>query len=146
MEFKNYHKSYYESWFNMLSELFKDSSADEIRKSLDQTIQSEKEEVFFAVENESPVGFITVSLRTEYVEGCTSSPVGYIESVFVQAAFRKGGVAKKLFSLAEAWAKKQGCRELGSDTWVWNKDAVAFHLKLGFKEEDTLVHFIKDIP
>ncbi|MEM7382597.1 MAG: aminoglycoside 6'-N-acetyltransferase, partial [Bacteroidota bacterium] len=139
MEFKNYHSSYHESWFKMLSELFKDTSAEEIRKSLDQTIQSEKEEVFFAVENEKAVGFITVTLRTDYVEGCTTSPVGYIESVFVQAPFRKGGVAKRLFSLAEAWAKAKGCSEMGSDTWVWNKDAVAFHLKLGFKEEDTLI-------
>ncbi len=34
---------------------------------------------------------------------------------------------------------------MGSDSWEWNKATVAFHQKIGFKEEDTLVHFIKDI-
>ena len=34
---------------------------------------------------------------------------------------------------------------MGSDSWEWNRASVAFYHKIDFKEEDSLVHLIKDI-
>ncbi|MGI9550535.1 MAG: hypothetical protein ACR2MT_05005 [Aurantibacter sp.] len=28
---------------------------------------------------------------------------------------------------------------------LWNKSSIEFHKRMGFKDEDTLVHFIKEI-
>jgi aminoglycoside 6'-N-acetyltransferase I len=145
MEFINYKQEYFEEYFSMSKTLFSGYSGKELRKDLDHAIRSEKHEAFFAKDNGIIPGFVNVSIRTDYVEGATGSPVGYIEALFVKPEFRKKGIAGKLFEVAEEWALKKGCTQMGSDTWVSNKGSRAFHLRMGFKEDDILVHFIKDI-
>lgn len=39
--------------------------------------------VLLAMENGQPIGFAQCSLRHDYVEGTSSSPVGYLEGIFV---------------------------------------------------------------
>ncbi|MDX1475118.1 MAG: hypothetical protein R3309_13185, partial [Reinekea sp.] len=41
-------------------------------------------------------GFLEGSVRTEYVNGTQSSPVGYLEGVFVTKVARRCGIAKLL--------------------------------------------------
>ena len=145
MEYQAYSSEYFEHLFQMTSALFPSTSQEEIRQGLEKDLVSEKQQTFLAIENHVPVGFINATLRTDYVEGATSSPVGYIEGVYVKPEFRHRGVARMLYKIAERWARDSGCMQMGSDTWEWNKASIEFHLKLGFKEEDILVHFIKDI-
>ena len=57
-------------------------------------------EAFFIAEADgAPVGFAEVSLRHDYVEGSETNPVGYLEGVFVEEAYRRRGIA---FSLLKA--------------------------------------------
>ncbi len=146
MKYEAFTTEFLEELFRMTSALFPNTSEEEIKAGIKKDIASEKQQTFFAIDNGGPIGFISVSLRTDYVEGATSSPVGYIEGIYIKPQNRSAGVARKLFEIAEAWAGDHGCTQMGSDTWDWNKAAIAFHLKLGFEEEDILVHFIKDIP
>lgn len=129
----------------MTAALYPNETETEVREFLEKSISSDREEIFLAIEAGEAVGFVLVSLRYEYVEGSKSSPVGYVEAIYVKEKHRKGGVARKLYLLTEDWASKHGCKEMGSDTWDWNKAAINFHKQLGFKQEDVLVHFIKDI-
>ena len=105
-----------------------------------------RETAFFCEDKTGrPIGFINLSMRSDYVEGSSSSPVGYIEGVYVKPDYRRRGAAAKLVGAAKKWAKENGCKELGSDTELKNRDSQKFHRALGFKEAETIVHYIKKL-
>ena len=135
-------KGDFDELLTMSRRLWKNTPEDQIIKDLHTTLEAKNAEILIA-RQEEVAGFITVSIRTEYVEGCTSSPVGYIEAIYIKDQFRLEGIARSLVQAGEDWARQKGCTEMGSDTWLWNKEAQAFHLSVGYKEEDTLVHYIK---
>ncbi len=81
----------------------------------------------------------------EYVPGATTFPIGYIEGIYVKRAYRRQGVALQLAQTGEKWALEKGCRQMASDTWVWNTASQAFHVKAGFMEKERLVTYIKRI-
>ena len=87
------------------------------------------------------VAFISLSLRHDYVEGTASSPVAYLEGIFVKPAFRKQGIARKLIEFSKNWALERGCSELASDCELENKTSEIFHKKLGFEEANRLICF-----
>ena len=62
-----------------------------------------------------PVGFAECQLRYDYVEGTDSSPVGYLEGIFVKEEFRHRGFAKEILAECEKWTKEKGCTEFASD-------------------------------
>ncbi len=135
----------FDTWVNFSMALFPESSLKETVDDLRRIMQLDKYQTFIARKESSPIGYATVTLRTDHVEGASTSPVGYLEAIYVKPAYRNHGVARALFLQGQAWCKEMGCSEMGSDTWHWNKDAQAFHEKLGFREEDVLVHFYKKI-
>jgi len=79
------------------------------------------------------VGFAELSLR-HYAEGCTSSPVGYLEGWFVVPGARSAGVGRALVAAAEEWARERGCSEFASDTEAENEDSRSAHLHCDFDE------------
>lgn len=130
----------------MSSELWPKDDPKEIRKECRNILSSSKNEVFLCqTDKKQVVGFVSVSLRNQYISGASKYPVGYLEGLYVKEEYRKKGVAKELVIKAENWAKKQGCLEMVSDTWDWNIDSQKFHEKLGFIKKDILVHYIKTI-
>ena len=100
---------------------------------------------FIKYENNTPIGFSQVSIRNDYVEGTTSSPVGYLEGIFVEEGYRLAGHASALVKISEAWAKSLGCSEFASDCEIDNVDSFLFHIKMGFIEAGRTIHFKKDI-
>ena len=91
------------------------------------------------------VGFAQVGLRRDYVEGCESSPVGYLEGIYIKEDFRNKGFARELLKSAEVWAKEKGCKEFASDCELKNTESLAFHLSVGFKEQNRIICFKKNI-
>jgi aminoglycoside 6'-N-acetyltransferase I len=91
------------------------------------------------------MGFVEVSTR-DYVEGCSSSPVGYVEGIYVCPEHRGAGVGRELIRVAEAWARERGCIEMGSDTGLDDTRSISFHEALGFRETDRRIVFLKDVP
>src|ERR1700754_4845562 len=73
------------------------------------------------------IGFISVSLRHDYVEGSSSSPVAFIEGIYVDENFRRKGIAVELIKAAEQWGMEKGCVEMGSDTELHNQLSIDFH-------------------
>lgn len=100
--------------------------------------------VLVATESNQLMGFIEIGLRS-YAEGCSSSPVPYIEGWFVASNERRRGVGTALMEAAQAWARQGGFAELGSDTQPVNQISRSAHEALGFQEVEQLVVFRKDL-
>ncbi|MBS7704290.1 aminoglycoside 6'-N-acetyltransferase [Chelatococcus asaccharovorans] len=88
-------------------------------------------------------GFAEASLRHDYVNGCETSPVVFLEGIFVTPAFRRQGVARALVAAVAAWGRKLGCREFASDARADNDASHAMHAALGFAETERVVFFRK---
>jgi len=101
-------------------------------------------EYLYFVEIEA-VAFMSLSLRHDYVEGTDSSPVGYLEGIYVKPDFRGRGIASALVDFAKEWAISQGCSELASDCELDNEDSRLFHNNIGFEEANRIICFTMDL-
>ena len=101
--------------------------------------------VFLALEDGAPAGFAQCQLRRDYVEGTETSPVGYLEGIYVRERHRGRGMARALLSACEGWAAERGCGEFASDCELGNTDSIAFHLGAGFAEANRVVCFVKPL-
>ncbi|MCD5416625.1 GNAT family N-acetyltransferase [Candidatus Bipolaricaulota bacterium] len=139
-------KADFKQWLEMALQLWP-SSTDVDLLSLFKSISKSKNQDIYVCKNEGSilVGFILVSVRSDYVEGLTSKPVGYIEGIYVREQYRNRGIANCLVTLGEQWAFDRGCVEMGSDAELDNLDSATFHRKMGFREANKIVCFIKSI-
>ena len=87
--------------------------------------------LFLCEEGGAPAGFAQAQLRRDYVEGSSTSPVGYLEGVYVEPDFRRRGFAQALLRACEAWAREKGCAEFASDCELENEASAAFHARMG---------------
>jgi aminoglycoside 6'-N-acetyltransferase I len=92
------------------------------------------------------VGFAEVALRQDHVNGCATSPVGFLEGIYVHPEWRRLGIARLLCSAVEAWAVDLGCSELGSDVDLDNRASQRMHETLGFTETERVVFYRKLLP
>ena len=108
-----------------------------------ETVTPGEGAVFLAMEGGAPAGFAQCQLRRDYVEGTDSSPVGYLEGIYVREAFRGRGLARALLQACEGWARGRGCAQFASDCELGNTGSIAFHLGAGFAEANRIVCFTK---
>jgi len=132
-------------WLEMRVALWPECPAEKSTMEIDRILASEREDAFLAVdESGTALGFAEVSTR-EYVDGCRSSPVGYLEGIYVRPEYRGQGIGAALVRAGEAWARRRGCEEMGSDTEFDNRASIAFHTAVGFRESDRQVVFLKEL-
>ena len=117
-----------------------------------QTVEAMEEELREMMEDEEiafflaeKTGFAQCQLRHDYVEGTDSSPVGYLEGIFVAEECRHQGIARELVRACEHWAKEKGCREFASDCELTNTGSLSFHLGVGFEEANRIICFTKKL-
>ena len=101
--------------------------------------------LFLCFRQDIPVGFAQCQLRHDYVEGCETTPVGFLEGVYVDPAYHRKGVARQLVAACEDWARSLGCSEFGSDCEIDNAESLAFHLAIGFEEAGRTIWFNKKL-
>lgn len=92
------------------------------------------------------VGFAEATLRRDYVNGCDTSPVAFLEGIYVLSEWRRQGAARQLCRAVEAWAMGLGCAELASDAELANHVSHRMHDALGFEETERVVYFRKRLP
>lgn len=124
--------------------LWPDHEKTELKADM-AAILEKHDAAFFLAENGEAVGFAQCQLRHDYVEGTESSPVGYLEGIFVAEEYRRQGIAKKLLAACQDWARQQGCGEFASDCELTNTESLAFHLRLGFIEANRIICFTKKL-
>lgn len=123
--------------------LWTDSKIIDLEAEMSDYIVSNNAAIFIFYDGTLPVGFAQCGLRNDYVEGTKSSPVGYLEGIFVKKEYRMRGIAKKLLVYCENWARKQGCSEFASDCELINTSSLNFHLNAGFEEANRIICFKK---
>jgi len=96
-------------------------------------------------ESSSAVGFIEAAARSDYINGTSSSPVAFLEGIYVMPEARRKGVARSLVSAVERWALGVGSREFASDASIENHLSHAAHRALGFQETERVVFFRKPL-
>lgn len=89
------------------------------------------------------IAFAEATLRRDYVEGCDTSPVVFLEGVYVVPEARKAGVARRLADAVADWGRAKGCAEYASNALIDNMDSHAFHAAIGFEETERVVFFRK---
>lgn len=91
------------------------------------------------------IGFLEVGLRS-HADGCDPAhPVGFIEGWFVKDHDRRKGIGRQLLKAAEDWARRYGCVEMASDTWIDQIISQHVHEALGFTVVDRCVHYRKPL-
>ncbi len=130
---------------NLALQLWPQNDFSELSEEFSETIFNSDAAFFLAFQGEQPIGFAQCQLRRDYVEGTGSSPVGYLEGIFVTEDFRKNGIARRLLTACESWAKGKGCTEFASDCELINAQSLQFHLSVGFLEANRIICFTKKL-
>ena len=125
--------------------MWTDHDPADMAKEFRELVKNEEAACFIKYVDGKPVAFAQCQLRHDYVEGTESSPVGYLEGIFVSEGYRKKGYAAQLLSECEKWAKEKGCREFASDCELDNADSLGFHMALGFEEANRIICFRKGL-
>ena len=120
-------------------------SARELEAEFAPLLGKKEAAVFLQLEGSTPVGFAQCQLRHDYVEGTKTSPVGYLEGIYVAPACRHRGFAAALLRACENWAEEMGCTEFASDCELTNSDSYAFHKSMGFAEANRIICFAKTL-
>lgn len=129
---------------NMAAKVW-ESNAENLFEEFKDFLTAKESAVFVCQQNGNIIGFAQCQLRHDYVEGTQTSPVGYLEGIFVEPDFRKQGYGKALVAACEGWAKEQGCTEFASDCPLENALSIQFHLRSGFLEANRIVCFTKHL-
>lgn len=124
-------------------QMWKSHTMDELAEEFCEYIEGESSAVFLSMVDGKVIGFAQCGLRHDYVEGTNTSPVGYLEGIFVTEGYRNKGVAKDMLEACQVWAKAQGCTEFASDCELDNTVSREFHLKVGFEEANRIICFKK---
>lgn len=126
-------------------ELWPGSTTEEMRADL-QTVLSKEDAAFFLLFVEGrAIGFAQVSLRYDYVEGTQTSPVGYLEGIYIEPNHRRRGLGRSLVTACEVWVRRKGCDEFASDCELTNEESLLFHLHTGFLEANRIICFTKKV-
>jgi aminoglycoside 6'-N-acetyltransferase I len=136
-----------QGWLEFRRSLWPDATADEHRGYM--AIALAQPERFLQLMMYSgdrvPIGLIEGSIRADYVNGTETSPVGFVEGVYVAPEWRRKGIARQLFESIGDWARARGCRELASDALLENVASQRAHAALGFRETERVVYFVKSL-
>lgn len=131
-------------WLPLRHALWPDTNAEDHAAEAAGLLRSKRLAAFLACVG-APVGFAEASLRHDYVNGCASSPVVFLEGIFVEPSQRRKGVARALCEAVAQWGRANGCREFASDALLENTQSQAMHRALGFIETERVVFYRREL-
>ena len=126
-------------------QMWKEHDPGDLTEEFRQLVMNDEAVCFIKYADDKPIAFAQCQLRYDYVEGTESSPVGYLEGIFVSEGYRKKGYAAQLLSECEKWARGKGCTEFASDCELDNVNSFRFHMSLGFEEANRIICFRKNL-
>lgn len=133
-----------EEWLRMRCLLYTDGTREELAGELDGWLAGGNATIVYEREGGGLQGFVEVSIRN-YAEGCATDRVGYVEGWYVDEDCRQQGVGRALIAAAETWARAQGCTEMASDALITNEVSRQAHERLGYREVERAIHFMKPL-
>lgn len=133
-------------WIELRARLWGNTSLDEHRaEAVALLAKSPDECIAFldVIDGEGIRAFAEAALRHDHVNGCETSPVAFLEGIFVQPNDQGSGIGKLLLKAVQSWARDKGCLELASDAHIDNLASHAFHSATGFEETDRVIYYRK---
>ena len=134
-----------QEWTNLALLLFPHCNFDEEFDMHKKILASENEAGFLYKIDERYVGYIHLSVRNDYVNGTTTSPVAFVEALYVLPDYRTRGIGRAFIEYAEQYAKQRGITQLASDCLIDNQVSEKFHKSCGFAEKERVICFVKDV-
>ncbi len=125
--------------------LWPNNEYDSLQSDFEYIIGHLLNRVYLAKSDEDYIGFIHLAIRKGFVEGANSSPVGYVEGIYVKPEFRKMGVAKALYNAGVQWVKSKKCYQVGADLGLNNETCPDFYVNMGFDEVNRIICYINNI-
>lgn len=133
-----------DDWTRLRVALWPDAALNDLHAGAEAMLDEPGEAIALLCRvNGQPAGFAEGSLRRDYVNGCETSPVAFLEGIYVAPAHRDKGIAVALVERVAEWGRKRGCVEYASDALLENADSHAFHAAVGFVETERVVYFRK---
>lgn len=129
----------------LAQKLWPKHTVDTLEKEIQEAITKPNVAFFLAFTENQPIAFAQCQLRHDYVEGTSSSPVGYLEGIYVRQRYRQQGIASELLTACQTWAKHNYCTEFASDCEIENMESLKFHLSHSFIEANRLICFSKQL-
>ena len=83
---------------NLAVQMWDSHSVRELIVEFSEIMEKGNSQFFLKYENDIPIGFAQCQLRYDYVEGTKTSPVGYLEGIFIKEGYRNKGYAKELLA------------------------------------------------
>ena len=136
-----------ESDYDMVIELYKELDEMHVQARPDYFVHRDKVKIYpkdafihnlsypgglelGAFENGQLVGVVSATLWEEsgMVKGVKTV---CLDNIYVLPRHRRNGVATRLFTEVELWAKEQGAIRLDLSTWDFNKNAIAMYQAMG---------------
>ena len=77
-------------------QMWSNHTVSELEADFAEIVSNKDAVCFIKYADDIPVGFAQCQLRRDYVEGTHSTPVGYLEGIFVSDEYRHKGYAKEL--------------------------------------------------
>ena len=134
------------AWVALRAQLWPDHPIEEHRRDAHELLaRGDKAAVFVAKSDGQLVGFAEATLRVDFVNGSSTSPVTFLEGLYVVPQRRRQGVARALCDALELWGARAGCSEYASDALLENEQGRIVHAALGFRETERVVYFLKPI-
>jgi aminoglycoside 6'-N-acetyltransferase I len=130
-------------WLSLRKALWPQSTREEHLSEMSSFLSSPERYAQFVAYSSlgDAVGLVEASVRSDYVNGAESSPVAFLEGIYVVPQARRKGIAAGLVAAVTGWALEVGCRELASDALLENPVSHAVHRALGFQETERVVFF-----
>src|SRR5262245_9301960 len=98
---------HFEDWVRLRQALWPAETTEEHRKHAASSIDRSKDAVVYVAHEQGSniIVFAEATLRRDYVNGCSTSPVGFLEGLYVTAPYRGRGLARLLNRAREQWAR-----------------------------------------
>jgi len=121
-----------EGMVNLLDQLFSIESdfnvdSQKQQKGLEMLLKNSKAMIFVAELYNRVIGMATVQTLISTAEG---GPVGLIEDVVVDQAYRSKGIGNRLLAEMESWCRHQGFTRIQLLTERYNTQAINFYNRL----------------
>ena len=145
MRIRCYQPGDWDELYRLTQALFPGGSSDEEAADLQSSLARPDTAVFVLDrENGRLAGYVEAGERS-IVDGCVTSPVGYIEAWYVDPDVRRTGQGRRLLEAAEQWARERGRTEMGSDALLENEVSHLAHRASGYVETGRVINYRKEL-
>lgn len=146
MRIRRYESDDWDEWRRMSHALAPSEPIDEVERGMRNCLARDDAAVF-VLDREAGgalAGYVEVGARS-HADACVTSPVGYVEALYVDPDVRRNGHGAALLAAAEDWARARGYREMASDAVLENFPSHEAHRKSGYLEVGRVVQYRKEL-